>query len=173
MLRSNTTVLVAIATAALIQGCSTIDRINAQDWTPYSGTKAASARGNPNAVDTASSAIADTLLLPFTASSYAFGYRYDQSAHAMRQTANTLGWSDYPPTWGMSGAHTSSATPGSGPSSNGGTSATGSSTGRNTALGIGGGASAMGSTTSSGSSPDDTLAPSLRMGTGGVSSGSR
>jgi uncharacterized protein YceK len=168
--RRNNTALVAIAAAALVQGCSTMDRINAQDWTPYSGTKAASAKGNANAVDTASSAVADTLLLPFTASSYAFGYRYDPGAHAMRQTANNWGWSDYPPTWGMSGARPSSTASGTTMSTNSGTAATGS-TGSSTAYGTGGGTPAMGSTKSPGVSPDGTRPPSSTMGTGGVPSG--
>jgi hypothetical protein len=168
MLRSNGTALAAIAAAALIQGCSTMDRINAQDWTPYSGTKAASTRGNANAVDTASSALADTLLLPLTASSYVFGYRYDPNTHSMRQSANNWGWSDYPPTWGMSGAHTSGATPSTTMSTPSGIAATGS-TGSGSAYGSGGGTPGMGSTMSSGLSPDDTRTPSSTMGASGTS----
>ncbi len=170
MLRSNCTALVALAAAALIQGCSTMDRINVQDWTPYSGTKAASAASKANAMDTASSAIADTLLLPFTASSYGFGYRYDQSTHTMRQSANNWGWSDYPPTWGMSGAHTSSGTSGTDMSTSSGTAATGS-TGSSTTPGTSAGAPATGSTMWSGTSPDAARGPSSTVGTSGASSG--
>jgi len=170
MLRPNASALAAIAAAALIQGCSTMDRINAQDWAPYSGTKAASARANANAVDTASSAIADTLLLPLTASSYAFGYRYDPGTHSMRQTANQWGWSDYPPTWGMEGAHTSSGTSSTPMSSNSGAASTGS-TGSGTAYGTSGGTPGMGSSMSSGVSHDDTRSPKSTYGATGASPG--
>ncbi len=163
MHRAKTTAVAAIAAAAMIQGCSTMDRINAQDWTPYSGTKVASETRNANAaVDTVSSAVADTVLLPLTATSWAFGYRYDPSTHSMRQSANNWGWSSYPPMTaggGTTGAGTST--------SSSSTGATGS-TSSGTTTGTTGGTPAMGSTMSSGTSPDTGRAPTTTMGTTGA-----
>lgn len=161
MLGAKSTAIAAIAAAALMQGCSTMDKVNAQDWTPYSGTKAASQGSNPNAVDTASSAVADTVLLPITGISYAFGYRYDPSTHTMRQSANNWGWPSYPPA--VARSNTSSTT-----GSATGTMGANGSTSGSTVSGTTGGTSTMGSSMSSGLSPSTgATGPSTTMGTTG------
>jgi hypothetical protein len=179
MHRASAIAAVAIAVAGL-QGCSTMDRINAQDFTPYSGTKAASQARNANAADTVSSAIADTLLLPITATSWALGYRYDAPTHSMRQTANDWGWASYPPhtargpasTTGSatsSAPHAPSATSGATSSAGGSIGGGTGSTSGGTTTGTTGGTPAMGSTMSSGPSPEPGARSSAAPGSMGPS----
>jgi uncharacterized protein YceK len=59
-------------------GCSTLDRLGKNDQGVYAGTRASTSDPNGNPIDTAFSAIGDTILLPYTGIRYLFGYRYEE-----------------------------------------------------------------------------------------------